>query len=386
MRIAVRPMTLPAHPDEAGAAGDEFRLAHAFNERGNTERYTEGVYVNTPAEFLASLQPSPSERMLRLHAWDGERLVGVLTVYAPLLDSTDTAEFQIELLSDLPAAQQAALAESLVARAHEQASELGRSTLIASAVGGATGPVTARTGFGGGDPTHPDTAPLVARGYALEQVYRVSVAELSALPDLEARHAAALQRSSGYELVRWTGETPPEHREAMCALHERMSIDAPVAGLAWEPEVWDDARLTEFEQSKQQAGRLFLTVAARAIGSSELAGFTTLILPTAGATARQHDTLVTKPHRGHGLGMLMKLDNLLRLRAERPELVRIVTWNAEENRAMLAVNEASGFLPVAYEAQWQWKAQQHGHAETEPHAEVQAEAEARAGAQTAASA
>ncbi|MEE3703960.1 hypothetical protein V2H43_11160 [Pasteurella multocida] len=53
--------------------------------------------------------------------------------------------------------------------------------------------------------------------------------------------------------------------------------------------------------------------------------------------------------------MRMKLDNLVRLREVRPELVRVVTWNAEENRPMLSVNEASGFRPVAYEAQWQWK-------------------------------
>jgi GNAT superfamily N-acetyltransferase len=353
----IRLATLPAHPDEAGAVGDEFRLAYAFNERSNAERYTEGVYVNTPAEFLAALQPSPSERIQCHRAWHGDRLVGVLSLYAPLLDSTETAEYQVELLGELTAPDQAALAESLVERAHEEAARLGRSTLIASAVGGATGPVTARTGFGGGDPTHPDTAPLVARGYALEQVYRVSVAELSALPDLDARHAGALERASGYELVHWTGETPQEHRASMCALHERMSIDAPVAGLAWEQEVWDDARLTEFEQSKQQGGRVFLTVAARQRDSGELGGFTTLILPATGTTARQHDTLVTRPHRGHGLGMLMKLDNLLRLRAARPELVRVVTWNAEENRHMLDVNEASGFLPVSYEAQWQWREQ-----------------------------
>ena len=355
MQIEIRAMALPAHPDAAGPAGDEFRLAHAYNERSNAERYTEGVYVNTPAEFLAALRPSPSEQILRFHAWDGDRLVGALNFYAPLLDSTETAEFQIEVLSDLSATDRTALAESLVERAHQEAARLGRSTLIASAVGGATGPVTAATGFGGGDPTHPDTAPLVARGYALEQVYRISVAELSALPDLDARHAAASARASGYELVRWTGETPPEHRAAMRALHERMSVDAPVAGLAWEPEVWDDARLTEFERSKQQGGRVFLTVAARELATGELAGFTTLILPSTGATARQHDTLVTKPHRGHGLGMLMKLDNLRRLREVRPELVRVVTWNAEENRPMLAVNEASGFLAVAYEAQWQRK-------------------------------
>ena len=53
--------------------------------------------------------------------------------------------------------------------------------------------------------------------------------------------------------------------------------------------------------------------------------------------------------------MLLKLDNMVRLRELRPELTRIATWNAEENRPMLAVNEACGFEPVAYEGQWQRK-------------------------------
>ena len=183
----------------------------------------------------------------------------------------------------------------------------------------------------------------------------MSIAELADLPDLDDRLAAADSASPGYEMVRWLGDTPPQHRAAMRALHERMSTDAPVAGLAWEPEVWDDERLTEFERTAQAGGRVLLTVAARERATGELGGFSTLILPLSGATARQHDTLVTKPHRGHGLGMRMKLDNLVRLREVRSELVRVVTWNAEENRPMLSVNEASGFRPVAYEAQWQWK-------------------------------
>ncbi|MGM1030652.1 MAG: GNAT family N-acetyltransferase [Actinomycetota bacterium] len=355
MQIDIRPMPLPAHPDDAGPVGDEFRAAFAINERSNAERYGEGLYVNTPVEFLASLQSNADYRLDRFHAWDGDRIVGVITLYSNLLDSTGVVEAQPELSSDLGAAEQHELAELLVARAHEEAARAGRSTVIMSTVGAATGPVTARSGFGGADPAHPEAAPLVARGYALEQVYRVSVASLADLPDLDDRLAAAEALSPGYEMVRWTGDVPAEHREAMRGLYERMSTDAPVGGLAWEPEVWDEARLAEFERTVQDGGRVLLTVAARELATGELGGFSTLILPRSGATARQHDTLVAKPHRGHGLGMRMKLDNLVRLREVRPELVRIVTWNAEENRPMLSVNEASGFLPVAYEAQWQWK-------------------------------
>ncbi|MBO1769085.1 hypothetical protein [Agrococcus sp. TF02-05] len=354
MQIDIRPAA-PLPDDDAAAPGDELQLAYELNERANAARFGEGIYVNTLPEFAALLRSDETERIDRLVAWRGERLAGVLTTYTTLIDSTDVADLSLQLDPALPAGEQAAIVEALVARGIDEASARGRSTIVASTVGARTGPVTARTGHGAADPTHPEVAPLVARGFELEQVYRVSVADLARLTDLDARHAAGLERAAGYELVRWIGETPAEHREGMRMLHERMSVDAPVAGLAWEPETWDDARLTAFEQGKQGGGRSLLTVAARERASGELAGFSTLILPTTGDVARQHDTLVTQPHRGYGLGMLLKLDNMLRLRELRPELTRIVTWNAEENRPMLAVNERCGFEPIAYEAQWQRK-------------------------------
>ncbi|QUW18964.1 GNAT family protein [Agrococcus sp. Marseille-Q4369] len=360
MQIDIRPAApLPdavdPRLDPASEPDDELRLAFELNERANAARFGDGLYTNTLAEFVALLRSDETERIHRLLAWCGERLAGVLTMYTTLIDSTDVADLGVQLDPALPALEQAAIAEALVARGIDEASALGRSTIVASTVGARIGGVSARTGHGAADPTHPEVAPLVARGFELEQVYRVSVADLSQLGDLEARHAAGLERASGYDLERWVGETPAEHREGMRMLHERMSVDAPVAGLAWEPETWDDARLAAFEQSKQGGGRSLLTVAARERASGQLAGFSTLILPTTGGVARQHDTLVTQPHRGHGLGMLLKLDNMLRLRELRPELTRIVTWNAEENRPMLAVNERCGFEPIAYEAQWQRK-------------------------------
>jgi GNAT superfamily N-acetyltransferase len=361
MRIDIR--AAAPSPDAVDQTGprdprdpsDELRLAFDLDERANSARFGEGLYVNTFAEFVALLRSDETERIHRFHAWRGERLAGALTLYTTLIDSTDVADLSVQLDPALPSAEQAAVAEALVARGVDEVGAIGRSTIVASSVGARTGPVTARTGHGAADPTHPEVAPLVERGFELEQVYRVSVADLARLADLDDRHAVGLERASAYELLHWVGETPAEHRTGMRMLHERMSVDAPVAGLAWEAETWDDARLSAFEQGKQGGGRSLLTVAARERATGELAGFSTLILPTTGDVARQHDTLVTQPHRGHGLGMLLKLDNMLRLRELRPELTRIVTWNAEENRPMLAVNEETGFEPVAHEAQWQRK-------------------------------
>ena len=62
--------------------------------------------------------------------------------------------------------------------------------------------------------------------------------------------------------------------------------------------------------------------------------------------AYQWGTLVLREHRGHRLGQATKAHNLLWLQRERADLTLLVTYNAEVNRHMIAVNEAMGFRPV----------------------------------------
>ena len=51
--------------------------------------------------------------------------------------------------------------------------------------------------------------------------------------------------------------------------------------------------------------------------------------------------------------MLVKLANLDLLRREVPAARRIITWNAESNTHMIAINEAIGFRATGRYAEWQ---------------------------------
>ena len=67
---------------------------------------------------------------------------------------------------------------------------------------------------------------------------------------------------------------------------------------------------------------------------------------------QQLDTLVLAEHRGHRLGMLLKVANLRALQASGSAPSLVSTFNAEENRHMLNVNEAIGFRPVGHAGCW----------------------------------
>ena len=151
----------------------------------------------------------------------------------------------------------------------------------------------------------------------------------------------------------WQGRTPAELAPGLAELHARMVTDAPSAALEVDDERWDAARVARLEDEWLEAGLTVLQAVAIHRATGAVVAYTTLLLPAPGRPALQEDTLVHAEHRGHRLGMLVKAENLLQLRRLHPECRRVITWNAEENRPMLRVNEALGFVAVGAEGGWQ---------------------------------
>jgi hypothetical protein len=70
--------------------------------------------------------------------------------------------------------------------------------------------------------------------------------------------------------------------------------------------------------------------------------------------AHQMLTGVTRAHRGHRLGLLVKVAMAEWLKAAEPQVERLQTWNAQSNQYMIAVNEALGYTILGRPASW-WK-------------------------------
>ena len=144
---------------------------------------------------------------------------------------------------------------------------------------------------------------------------------------------------------------------------DRRPLVPPAGAIAGGLELWDASRIRDGERRAREAGRTHLNVVAVA-PDGEVAGFTELSLLPDSPAVEQWDTIVLAPHRGHRLGMRLKLANLVALDEADPDRERIYTWNADENSHMLAINVALGFRPFALESTWQRPAAASGVAGT----------------------
>lgn len=210
------------------------------------------------------------------------------------------------------------------------------------------------TGFGSVPRDNREVRFLLDRGWRLEQVERASRFALPGDAGLLTRLRGETDpQTAGYRTHTWAGVTPPAFRDGMAELTERMTTDAPSAGLEEPAETWDAERVLENDTNLDRSPTTMLTTAVEHIATGRLAGMTRLRVPDdVRRPVSQWDTIVRRGDRGHRLGMLLKLENLAQLEARFPGHPSVMTWNAEENRHMLSVNEAIGFEVRGYEGAW----------------------------------
>lgn len=351
--ISITPLVIPATADAADSA--EFR---AMVELGNRAAELDAG-IDDLRDTVEQVLPSwldQSDRIRRgfIARRRGE-IVGAGSLTTATQHGTTAAEIELMLL---PAHAQDGVGAALLERLEREARVLGRRVLQTWSLHPASGGermLTPATGWGEVAAT-PLSDLLEARGYGLEQVERNSALPLdTALRDAEERLAEAVAfAGADYRVVSWTLPTPPELRAAYGDMIARMDTDVPSGDLENTVETWDAERISR-RDATLAAGAQTVSVAAVVHGpSGAMVAFNELNIGAdlTGVT-HQWGTLVVTEHRGRRLGTIVKCANILRWRSIAPHSPRISTFNAEENRPMLDINEAIGFVPASYAGGWQ---------------------------------
>ncbi|GAA3706090.1 GNAT family N-acetyltransferase [Nonomuraea antimicrobica] len=187
-----------------------------------------------------------------------------------------------------------------------------------------------------------------AARFAAARGMTVALAQARRTLDLRTADWAALERLrpevDGYHLERWIGPAGPEELLGdLATLMDGMNDaprDADIEDMRFSVD-----RLRAREESLPLTRLTCYTMIARRSSDGAPAGYTRILLDAdrSDGWGHQADTAVLREHRGHRLGLLLKVANLLWLREHEPHLERVITWNATSNAHMLAINEAMGF-------------------------------------------
>jgi GNAT superfamily N-acetyltransferase len=186
----------------------------------------------------------------------------------------------------------------------------------------------------------------------MTEVLRVQ--ELDAIPAgrLAGLRAKAEAAARGYSLVSWTGGTPDEYVDQV-ALVAMALEDAPQTA-GHEPVAIDAERVRKDERRVAVQGLRYYSLAARCDETGELAGITQVgVDPEQPQWGFQELTAVTRAHRGHRLGMLLKVAMLEWLAGAEPQVRQVITGNAAANQHMISINEELGYRVLERWQTWQ---------------------------------
>ena len=328
---------MPFDPADENAVRGCYAVRAAAQEADDPEVPSESLAV--VRSWLADgWGENPGEGWIAVDEADGPdtggtRVIGWYRIELPDLENLDRA---MVALMVHPAFRRRGVGRELLRHAARRAADHGRSILMSNALQGSAGDAFAgRAGAKAG----------------LVEARRVQ--DLTAMPagTVARLRAEAAGKAAGYTVVSWLGLTPDEYVAKIAGALNAMN-DAP-SDEGWEDDLWDASRVRERHDAVVRVSPLRrYSVAALHDATGEVAALTQVYIdPGVPSWGFQGVTAVTRPHRGHRLGLLIKAAMLDWLAAAEPALERIETGNAASNSYMIEVNETLGYQLL--EPAWQ---------------------------------
>jgi len=184
---------------------------------------------------------------------------------------------------------------------------------------------------------------LTARGFTIGLTLIYTRLRLA---DVDNAALDAVPHHPGYRLTSWAGVVPDELAETFTAARSGMD-DAPTGDIEYGEDTWDVERTRSAAQVIEQRGEHLTTIAAVDEATGTIVGFSELVVPGDGKGEAQHyGTAVLPGHRGRGLALWMKAEQLRSVRTRFPDLDALLTDMVSTNTAMLRTNARLGYRPT----------------------------------------
>jgi len=311
----------------------ELRRFHEVTERANAFERPFHSGWSLEEVKLELRRRDPIERGEAWAAYVGEAMVGGASVWFPLMDNLTKCWSDVGVD---PNHRRQGVGSALVAGIVARMRQEGRTILVVESAY----PIESRQ-------DHPYRRFAEANGFtvAIDEIARIL--PLPTDPGLLRTLATeASPHHTAYRIESFTGDLPRELLTSYCTLNNQLGVDAPTGDVDFEAESMNPALWLERVAQEKEIGRARLTTVA-IDGTGTVVAYTDLVVPPEPSPdVWQWGTLVHREHRGHRLGMAVKVRNLQQLAAAGTGRVHIRTSNAETNRHMVDINLRLGFEAI----------------------------------------
>ena len=312
----------------------EFQRFYTVTQRAEAFERPHHSSWSLDEAMLEFRRQNPAERGEVWAAHDGGIMVGGAALWFPLLDNLTKCWSEVGVDPDH---RRRGIGSALIRQIVTRAEKEGRTIMVAESAY----PFDRRQ-------DHPHRRFAEANGFtvAIDEIRRI----LPLPMDTTLLHSLATEAAphhAAYRIESFTNDLPDQLLASYCTLSNQLGVDAPTGDVDFEAESMTPELWLKVVAKEKKMGRIRLTTVA-IDDTGNVVAYTDLILPPAPSPdVWQWGTLVHRGHRGHRLGMAVKVANLQQLAAAANYgRVRILTCNAETNRYMVDINIRLGFEAI----------------------------------------